>query len=101
MRISTKVLFTLVMKDKSLSAKEVAIARLVAKGWSNRQIADRYQILEQSVKNAVSHIYRKLGIENRVQLTLLVTAGKAQRRAFRSSPSTASSPGIRARSRRR
>lgn len=67
------------MKAKSLSAKEAAMARLVAKGWSNRQIAARYHILEQSVKNTLSHVYRKLGLENRVQLTLLVTAGKIRK----------------------
>jgi two-component system nitrate/nitrite response regulator NarL len=67
------------MKGIPLSTREAAIARLVAKGWSNRQIADHHDLLEQSVKNALSNVYRKLGIDNRVQLTLLVTRGKLGR----------------------
>jgi DNA-binding NarL/FixJ family response regulator len=68
------------VNGKSLSSREAAIARLVAKGWSNRQIADQRDMLEQSVKNTLSKVYRKLGIDNRVQLTLMVTRGKLEGR---------------------
>jgi DNA-binding NarL/FixJ family response regulator len=64
------------MKPTLLSPREALIARLVAKGWSNRRIAQHADMLEQSVKNALTQVYRKLRIENRVQLTLLVTGGK-------------------------
>lgn len=60
----------------ALSPREAAIAKLVAKGWPNRRIAQQQRMLEQSVKNSLSQVYRKLGIENRVQLTLLVASGK-------------------------
>jgi DNA-binding NarL/FixJ family response regulator len=68
------------MSGNTLNSREAAIARLVAKGWSNRRIADQREMLEQSVKNTLTKVYRKLGIDNRVQLTLLVTRGKLEGR---------------------
>ena len=53
-----------------LSKREQDIARLVARGLSNRAIADELQLSEQSVKNLVSRILKKMNLENRVQLAL-------------------------------
>jgi DNA-binding NarL/FixJ family response regulator len=53
-----------------LTRREYEIACLIAKGLSNRQIAVRLDIGEQSIKNAVSFILRKLKCENRVQVAL-------------------------------
>ena len=53
-----------------LTPRESEIAGLVAKGLTNRQIAASIGIVEQSVKNAVTVILTKLGLDNRVQLAL-------------------------------
>lgn len=58
-----------------LSRREQDIAKLVARGLSNRSIAEDLGLSEQSVKNLVSRILKKLDIDNRVQLAL------SQRRA--------------------
>ncbi|RYG27898.1 response regulator transcription factor, partial [bacterium] len=54
-------------EDNALSRREYEVAQLVAKGMSNRRIAQTTGLREQSVKNLVSVVMRKLGCENRVQ----------------------------------
>ncbi|HWD41535.1 MAG TPA: LuxR C-terminal-related transcriptional regulator [Fimbriimonas sp.] len=58
-----------------LSRREYECAQLVAKGMSNRKIAHITGLREQSVKNLVSVVMRKLNCENRVQVALKLTQG--------------------------
>jgi DNA-binding NarL/FixJ family response regulator len=58
-----------------LSKREYECAQLVAKGMSNRKIAHVTGLREQSVKNLVSVVMRKLNCENRVQVALRLTQG--------------------------
>jgi DNA-binding NarL/FixJ family response regulator len=51
---------------KSLSPREREVLKLIAKGFTNRQIADKLFIAEQTVRNHVSIIYSKLGVHNRI-----------------------------------
>ncbi|GMV36975.1 MAG: DNA-binding response regulator [Fimbriimonadales bacterium] len=53
-----------------LSQRENDIAALVAQGLSNREIAMKLELSEQSVKNLVSRILKKLGLNNRVQIAM-------------------------------
>ena len=55
-----------------LTAAELRIARLVAAGASNRDIAQWRSISTKTVEAHLSHIYRKLGVRCRVDLTRLV-----------------------------
>jgi DNA-binding NarL/FixJ family response regulator len=56
--------------DNSLSRREYEVAQLVAKGMSNRRISHVTGLREQSIKNLVSVVMRKLHCENRVQVAL-------------------------------
>ncbi|MGZ4603948.1 MAG: helix-turn-helix transcriptional regulator, partial [Kineosporiaceae bacterium] len=56
----------------SLTDAEVRIARLVAKGLTNRAIADRLFLSQHTVDSHLKHSFAKLGIRSRVQLTRLV-----------------------------
>lgn len=56
-----------------LSSREEEISRLVAEGMSNREVSRSLRIAESTVKNALCHIYEKLGVSNRVELTLRVS----------------------------
>lgn len=51
--------------DDVLTAREVAVLRLIASGNGNKQIADRLSIAEASVKGHVSNILSKLGANDR------------------------------------
>lgn len=53
-----------------LSPREMEILRLVAKGASNRDIADTLVIAEGTVKNHLTNILGKLGVKDRMQAVL-------------------------------
>jgi DNA-binding NarL/FixJ family response regulator len=60
----------------SLSRREHEVLNHLAKGLTNREIADALFIAEQTVKNHVSEIYAKLGVHDRAQaLRLALEAG--------------------------
>ena len=48
-----------------LSRREIEILRLVALGYGNKDIAESLAMAIQSVKNTLSRIYLKIGVENR------------------------------------
>jgi DNA-binding NarL/FixJ family response regulator len=52
-----------------LSQREMEIMKLVAKGYTNKEISHAMFISEYTVKNHLKNILKKLGIKNRVQLT--------------------------------
>ena len=52
-----------------LTSRERQIAGLVAEGLSNRKIAERLVISKRTVDAHIEHIYGKLGVSSRVQLT--------------------------------
>jgi len=53
-----------------LTAREVEVLRLIAKGVRNRQIAEQLVITEKTVSNHVSNIYNKLQVADRVEAML-------------------------------
>ncbi len=53
-----------------LTGREVQIAQLVANGLTNKEIARRMAVSKRTVDAHVDHIFAKLGISSRVQLTL-------------------------------
>jgi len=55
---------------ESLTVREREIAVLVARGLSNRDIAARLVISKRTVDAHVNHIFAKLGLSSRVQLTI-------------------------------
>jgi len=50
-----------------LSERELEVLRLMAKGWSNREIAKELSISEGTVKNHVTNIYTKLEMHSRAE----------------------------------
>jgi DNA-binding NarL/FixJ family response regulator len=53
----------------SLTPRELEILRLAARGFTNRRIAARLWVTEQTVKFHLSNTYRKLGVTNRTEAT--------------------------------
>lgn len=54
-----------------LTLREKEILALLSKGALNKEIADKLFVREVTVKTHLNSIYRKLGVENRVQAVLL------------------------------
>ncbi len=59
-----------------ISPREKEIIELIASGHSNRMIAETLFISAMTVKNHIYHIYRKTGVENKIQLLNLLKAIK-------------------------
>ena len=53
-----------------ITPREREIIDAILTAASNRVIADRLGISEQSVKNRLTGLYKKLGVGNRVELIL-------------------------------
>src|SRR5258706_1856250 len=53
-----------------LTRRELDILRAVVAGCTNKEIAERSSISENTVKSHLSHIFNKLGASNRVELAL-------------------------------
>lgn len=58
---------------KSLTAQERRILELVAEGLTNRQIGERLFLAEKAVKNYMSNILAKLGLERRTQAAVFAS----------------------------
>jgi DNA-binding NarL/FixJ family response regulator len=54
-----------------MSEREREIFELIAEGLTNRQIAERIYLAEKTVKNYVSSILTKLGVERRAQVAAI------------------------------
>ncbi|WP_067036789.1 response regulator transcription factor [Marinomonas gallaica] len=58
-----------------LSEREVGVAKLIAKGLSNKEIARDLEVTERTVKAHLTAVFRKLRVKDRLALALLVQRG--------------------------
>lgn len=67
-----RVMVAQVPQFRNLTPRELDILCLIGKGLTNLEIASELFISPHTVKNHVTNIYRKLGIDDRTQLAILV-----------------------------
>jgi DNA-binding CsgD family transcriptional regulator len=63
----------------ALTPAERRVARLVASGSSNREVADTLCLSTRTVESHLASVYRKLGLQRRGQLAALATGAPPQR----------------------
>jgi two-component system response regulator DevR len=56
-----------------LTEQELKVLGLIAEGLTNRQIGDRMSLAEKTVKNYVSNVLAKLGLDRRTQAAVLAS----------------------------
>jgi DNA-binding NarL/FixJ family response regulator len=57
------------LREEPLTARELEVVKLIAEGYSSRQIADALVISEKTVERHRANILEKLGMHDRVELT--------------------------------
>lgn len=57
-----------------LSAREAEVARVVSAGRSNKEVAEMLHISERTVKAHLGAVFEKLGVRDRLQLVLRLSA---------------------------
>jgi DNA-binding NarL/FixJ family response regulator len=57
----------------ALSDQERTVLELIGEGLTNREIGERMFLAEKTVKNYVSHLLAKLGMQRRTQAAILAT----------------------------
>ena len=50
-----------------LTARESQVMRMIGQGWDNARIADELCLSEQTVRNYVSRLYSKIGVQTRAE----------------------------------
>jgi DNA-binding NarL/FixJ family response regulator len=59
-----------------LTDRKVEILKLLAEGYSNREIANRVHLSENTVKTHLQSIFDELGVKNRVQAAIVAARAK-------------------------
>lgn len=57
-------------RERPITRRELQVIALVAQGLSNKGVASRLGIREQTVKNHIGRIMKKLGLESRLEIGL-------------------------------
>ena len=52
---------------EELSARELEVLKLLAAGGSNKSIGLQLSLSENTIKSHISHIFAKLGVQNRAE----------------------------------
>ncbi|RGG46214.1 response regulator [Roseburia sp. AF20-18LB] len=63
-------------KIECLTKRELDVLRLISEGCSNKKISDELSISERTVKNHISHIFRKINVEDRTQAAVFAIRNK-------------------------
>jgi DNA-binding NarL/FixJ family response regulator len=65
------------LRLEGLSPREWQVAELVARGYTNQQIADALVLTRGTVANHVAHVLGKLGLSNRTQVAARIFERRA------------------------
>lgn len=60
----------------SLTPRELEVVGCIVEGFSNRDIAQQFQLSEETVKRHLSNIFDKIGVSTRLELALFAIANE-------------------------
>jgi DNA-binding NarL/FixJ family response regulator len=68
---------------QALTSREREVAKMVASGYSNYDVANMLGVSVQTVKNHLQSIFRKMALANRVELAIRISNGEPKVRYAR------------------
>lgn len=68
--------------DCELTSRELEIGRLVALGMCNKEIARKLGIRNQTARNTLVHVFRKISVQKRTQLAVKLVLAEANPTLF-------------------
>lgn len=74
---SLKDLLVSGQQKKGLTKQEGQIVNYICRGYRNKEIAQKLEITEQTVKSHCNRIYKKFSVSDRLQLALLLMTDKS------------------------
>ena len=63
-------------KDFALTPRELDVVAAIVAGYTNRDVAEKFSISEDTVKHHLTNIFDKLGVSNRLELALFAVHHK-------------------------
>ena len=57
-------------KNFGLTPRELEVVSAIVAGYTNKDIAEKFNISEQTVKHHLTNIFDKLGVYNRLELAI-------------------------------
>lgn len=57
-------------KSFNLTPRELEIVGAIVEGYTNKDMADKFNVSEQTIKHHLTNIFDKLGVSNRLELAL-------------------------------
>lgn len=60
------------LSNLGISPREAEIIGLILRGFSNKEIAEKLFISLETVKKHIFHVYKKVGVKNRLQLSYFI-----------------------------
>jgi DNA-binding NarL/FixJ family response regulator len=70
----------------ALSKREAEVVRYLAQGFTNREIAERMNLSQHTIKNYLFRVFDKLGVSSRVELLFLALSQTSNREDAQSKP---------------
>lgn len=61
-------------RNFGITPREMEVVTAVVAGYSNREIAHKLTLSEQTIKHHITNIFDKLGVSNRMELTLFAVS---------------------------
>lgn len=61
-------------KNFGITPREMEVVTAIVAGYSNREIAHKLTLSEQTIKHHITNIFDKLGVSNRMELTLFAVS---------------------------
>ena len=59
-----------IKKNFGLTPREMEVVEAIVAGYTNKEIAEKFTISEQTVKHHLTNIFDKLGVFNRLELAV-------------------------------